>query len=235
MMKENTACDHQHDVCARRVPIFSSLDETELTKIVSLIRQKRFEKGAVIFHEGNLLEHLVIVNRGKVKLSRCCEDGREQIYYILSEGEFFGERALLKDQEARFNAEAIADTLLCMIGKNEFQRLMLKHPSISLKVMEELCKRLDKMESLVRNISPREADARLSSMLMEFAEKYGKDDPLGIVIDVPLSREEMANYIGISRETLSRKLGLLREQGAVDLIGNRIIRILDKHALRGFE
>jgi CRP-like cAMP-binding protein len=224
---------HSHQPCARKVPIFASLNDEELQEVVSLIIQKKYAKGSLICREGESLENLFLINRGKVKIFRNSADGKEQILYILAEGDFFGERnLLLKQKLAEYNAETMEDTLVCMITRQDCRQLLLQHPAISIKIMEELCERLDKMENLLSSISPRDTDNRICLMLLEFCSKYGKRQPDGtVIIDLPLNREEMANYIGVTRETVSRKLGALKETGIIDLIGNKKIRVTNERAL----
>lgn len=224
---------HSHQPCARKVPVFATLNDEELQKVVSLIIQKKYPKGSLICREGEPLENLLLINRGKVKIYRNSADGKEQILYILAEGDFFGERnLLLKRKLGEYNAETMEDTLICMITRQDCHRLLMRHPAISLKIMEELCERIDKLENLLSSISPRETGNRISLMLLEFRQKYGKAQPDGtIIIDLPLNREEMANYIGLTRETVSRKLNALKEAGIIDLIGNKKLRIIDEKAL----
>ncbi|MGE5606753.1 MAG: Crp/Fnr family transcriptional regulator, partial [Bacteroidota bacterium] len=199
-----------------------------------LVIQKKYPKGGLICREGEPLESLLLINRGKVKVYRDSADGREQILYILAEGDFFGERNLfLKQKPAEYNAETMEETVICAIAGQDCHRLLLEHPAISLKVMEELCQRLDKLESLLGSISPRETDNRICLMLLEFRHKYGKLRPDGtVIIDLPLNREGMASYIGLTRETVSRRLNALKEAGIIDFIGNKKLQILNEQALK---
>jgi CRP-like cAMP-binding protein len=224
---------HSHQPCARKVPIFASLNDDELQKVVSLIIQKKYPKGSLICREGEPLENLLLINRGKVKIYRNSVDGKEQILYILTEGDFFGERnLLLKRKPAEYNAETLEDTLICMITGRDCHQLLLQHPAIGIKIIEELGERIDKLENLLGSISPRETDNRLCLMLLEFRQKYGKTQPDGtVLIDLPLNREEMAGYIGLTRETVSRKLNALKEAGIIDFIGNKKIRLINEKAL----
>jgi CRP-like cAMP-binding protein len=224
---------HSHQPCARKVPIFASLNDEELQKVVSLIIQKKYPKGSLICREGEPLENLLLINRGKVKIYRNSAEGKEQILYILAEGDFFGERnLLLKQKLAEYNAVTMEETMVCMITRQDCHQLLLQHPAIGLKIMEELCERIDKLENLLSSISPRDTDNRICLMLLEFCRKYGKAQPDGgVIIDLPLNREEMANYIGVTRETVSRKLNALKEAGIIDFIGNKKIRVTNEQAL----
>lgn len=221
----------KHKPCAGRVPIFTNLSDAELGKIISLIVSKHYKKGDMILMEGELSKSLIIVNNGMIKTFRYTPEGKEQILYIFSDGDFFGEMNLLGREEAPYNAEAVRDTSICVINKEDFQKLLLKYPEISLKVMEELCRRLKKMENMVQSMGTKDAEIRVIMVLLEFSERYGEDSPKGRVIELPLSREGIANYVGVARETVSRKLNYLKEEGIIEIVGNKKIILLDEKAL----
>jgi CRP/FNR family transcriptional regulator len=169
----------QHQLCAKRVPIFSSLDEEELNKVVGLIIRRQYAKGETILLEGSELDSLNIVNHGMVKAFRYTQEGKEQILYIFSEGDFFGEKNLLSRQEATYNVEALEPTHICMIRSRDFQALIREYPDISLKIIRELSRRLDRLENAVQNMGTKNAEARIGAVLLEFAEKYGIRHPAG--------------------------------------------------------
>ena len=87
-----------------------------------------------------------------MKAFRNTIDGREQILYIFSEGDFFGEKNLLRDQPSNYAVEALEETHVCIIHKNDFQKLVKEYPDIGLKVMEVLCQRLDRLENAVETM-----------------------------------------------------------------------------------
>ncbi|HEY9062969.1 MAG TPA: Crp/Fnr family transcriptional regulator [Pseudobacteroides sp.] len=231
---EVTGCSctvDEHMSCAGRVPIFSSLNKDELRQVVSLIVQRRYEKDSLVISEGSVPQNFIVVSRGKIKVYGYSQDGKEQIMYILTNGDFFGARNLIHDRKADFNAQAMEDTVVCMIQRQKFQELLLKFPSISIKIMDVLCDRLEKMESMFRKISPKDVDSRVNMMLLELSQKYGRKQDNGTLIELPMSREEMANYIGVARETVSRKITLLKDEGIIEIMGNRKILIVNEEAL----
>ncbi len=232
MDKTICTCDACHNkLCAKSVTIFSSLDAQQLLKVVDLIIHKEYKKGELLVLEGEALNSLVIINEGQVKAFRTTQEGREQILHIFSEGDFFGERNLLRDQASAYSIEALEETHICLIHKRQFQILVQAYPDIALKVMEELCQRLDRLENTVETMGTRTVEARVSAVLLEFANKYGKPHPKGLMIELPLNREGIANYIGLTRETVSRKMSLLQEEGVLEMIGNKKVILLDRPAL----
>lgn len=220
-----------HKLCVERVPIFSSLASEELSKVATLIVKRKYEKGELIIMEESYLENLIIIDKGKVKVFRYTIEGKEQILYIFDQGDFFGEKNLLNNQQSTYNVEALETTYICMINKNDFQKLLFNYPKIGIKIIEELCTRMDKIESSVQNMGTKNVEWRINSLLLEFAERYGKKHPSGIIVELPLSREGIANYIGTARETVSRKLSVLQDEGVIDMIGNKQILIRDINAL----
>lgn len=232
MKEQRSGCNHCHiRPCIHRVSIFASLDQMELERVAGLITHKQYCKGELLIMAGQHNESLIIINRGKVKAFRYSRDGREQILYIFSEGDFFGETNLLRDHETNYNIEALEETGVCLIGKNDFQQLICNYPEIGFKIMAELCNRLEGLEKILQNMGTNNAELRVNAVLLEFARKFGRDHSRGIIIDLPLSREGIANYIGVTRETVSRKLNLLQEEGLIKMDGNKKIIILDKKAL----
>lgn len=232
MGKMICTCDSCHNkLCTRQISIFSSLDDQQLLRIADLIIHKGYRKGELLIFEGESVNSLFIINKGQTKAFRNTQDGREQILYLFSEGDFFGERSLLRDEVSNYSVEALEETHICLIHKHDFQVLLKEHPDIALKIMEELCRRLDRLENTVETMGTRTVEARVSSVLLEFADKYGKPHPRGIMIELPLSREGIANYIGLTRETVSRKMSLLQDEGVIEMNGNKKVLLLDRSAL----
>lgn len=217
--------------CATKAPIFSVLDNEQLVDVMSSIIRRKYKKGQIVFFEGDVSDKFYIINGGKIKIFKYTKEGKEQILYILSEGDFIGYLSLLKKGKFDFNAEALEDVNVCMLTKDDFDKVVKKAPEISLKILENLHDRLVSLENLVQTLSTKDIEARIAGILMSFAKDFGRKDDEGIVIEMPLSREEMANYIGVTRETMSRKLSLMEDNGAIELIGNKKIVIRDLQLL----
>ena len=212
-MEKCDVCGAQclHKLCMHKVPIFSSLSQDDLTHIASIIRHKKYQKGETLFSEGNRPDALVIVNEGSVKAFKITSDGREQILYVFS--------------------EALEPVKTCSFTKESFHELLHAYPEIAIKIIEELEERISRMESALQSMGVRSIDNRISALLLDFAEKYGTSVPDGTLIHLPLSREGMANYLGVARETVSRKLGLLENEGIIRSNGNKSILLLDRSML----
>jgi CRP-like cAMP-binding protein len=136
---------------------------------------------------------------------------------------------ILNNHNATYNVEALEETNVCTIKKDDFQQLLREYPEIGFKIMETLCGRLERLENAIESMGTKDVEARVNTVLLEFARKYGQNSQNGIVVELPLSREGIANYIGVSRETVSRKMSLLQDEGIIEMVGNKkiIIRNID--------
>lgn len=225
-------CDHcLQKLCTHGIPIFSALDYEELKKIASLTVHRDYTKGETIVAEGSTPDFVAIVSEGSVKVNKYTLDGREQILYVFAEGDFFGEQNLLFDRPASAGTVALESVKLCLVYKKDFQTLLKDNPEIAVKIISELGERLARLESAVQNMGVRSLEARINAALLEFADRYGTKTAAGTLIHLPLSREGLASYIGIARETVSRKLSLLEEEGIIRTIGNKKILLLRREAL----
>lgn len=219
-------------LCMHKVPILASLDRDDLEKIADLITHHIFKKGETLIREGDRTDSIVIIHEGSAKAYKTTSDGREQILYVFSEGDFFGEQNLLRNYYATFTVEALQTLKTCHLSKSQFQQLLYSFPDIAVKIIDELGSRMTRLETALQSMGVRNVDNRIGGILMEFAAKYGSEEPSGTVIHLPLSREGIANYLGVARETVSRKFSQLESEGVIRSRNNKEIIILDPEALQ---
>jgi len=225
-------CSCNHKYCASKVSLFSTLADKDLEKVVNLVTHKTFEKGDIIFSEGETFDKLYIINTGSIKVYKFTKDGKEQILYILKEGEFLGDLNLLKKDIFKFSANALEPTSICVIQKSDFDSLIKTNPEISIKVLEYAHDRISSLEDLIQTLTTKDVEVRLATLLLNLSKAFGVKTSKGIEISLPLTREDMANFIGVTRETVSRKLSAFQSQNIIDIIESRTILIKDINTLR---
>lgn len=214
--------------CIERVPIFSNLTYEEMMEVARITIDKTYEKGELIYMSGDKGEKLYVIHTGRVKITRITSSGKEQVIRVLGPGEFMGELSLFSPIPLTDNSEALSKTVVCMIDGDKLKSLMVKHPGIAFKVMEELSKRLEKAEDLIENISLQGVEKRLADTLIQMADEKGR-------ITLDMSKRDFASHLGMSQETLSRRLTIFQDAGFIELIGHRRINILDMEALEDIE
>lgn len=214
--------------CIEIVPIFSNLTYEEMMEVARITIDKTYEKGEMIYMSGDKGEKLYVIHTGRVKITRITSSGKEQVIRVLGPGEFMGELSLFSPIPLTDNSEALSKTVVCMIDGEKLKGLMMKHPGIAFKVMEELSKRLEKAEDLIENISLEGVEKRLATALVQMANEKGS-------IKLEMSKRDLASHLGMSQETLSRRLRIFQDQGIIELIGHRKINLLDIEALEEIE
>jgi CRP-like cAMP-binding protein len=214
--------------CIEIVPIFSNLTNEEMLEVARITTDRTYRRGEMIYIAGDKGEKLYVIHEGKVKITRVSDSGKEQVIRILGPGEFLGELSLFSPEPMTDNAEVLEKTTVCIISSEKIKELMVKYPTIAFKVMEELSKRLEKAENLIENISLHGVEKRLADTLLDMA-----DDNDEIVLKI--SKKDLASHIGMSQETLSRKLTAFQEMGLIKLIGQRRIILLNKEGLQDIE
>lgn len=211
--------------CAQKVHIFNNLSEDELRAITEMTQKRFFKKGDIIFNEGDTLDFLYIVHSGRIKVYKINSEGKEQILYVLSDGDTVGEYNLFKETKATFYAEALTDVRLCLLTKGDFYKVLSVYSKISLKIMRYMSDRLMKLEVLLKDLSTEDVETRLKAMLLKLCREEGKKTLSGIEIDFHLNREDLANLLGTTRETISRKLHKLANDGVIEFVSNKKILV----------
>jgi len=219
-------CEHVPELCVSRVPIFNHLSHEALAVIASKASMRSYERGQFIYRAGDPSDRLFIVHRGRIKVYRLSEAGKEQLVRILNPGDFAGELALFAAADHDSYAEVMQSSEVCTIHQADLRELLLKYPNISLHVLAELSRRLDNSEKQTAAIATTSINARLAQYLVDHAEQEDSSS-----FSLPMSRKHLASYLGTTPETVSRRLGEFEEAGWIVQTGQRKIAILDLDAL----
>lgn len=210
--------------------VFSELSAKEFEALKRLMRPLKFNKGDLIFQEGEPGFGLYIICRGKVKLSKHAPNGKEQILKILGPGEILGEGTLFDREEYSASAKALEDAQAQFIERRDFLDFLEKHHGVALKLIEKLARELRGFESKLIEMAYAGAHERLARLLLAIANKYGIEEAEGRYIGLELSRLELAELASLSLETTIRALGEFRDRGFVVFRGHQII-ITDEASL----
>lgn len=215
-----------HSSCITIVPIFNHLADAQMDEILNLTNSMKYKKGEVIYRAGEISDSLYIVSSGKIKIYRLSESGKEQLVRILQAGDFTGELALFNETIHEAYAEAMEETWVCMVKQADLQALLLKYPSISIKLLNEFSNRLDQSEKQTTRFATEKVETRIALFLVEHAEENKS-----LLVKLPMSRKDLASYLGTTPETISRKLLELEEAGLIMQKPKKVIEILDLEGL----
>ena len=226
-LDEKHTCNHDNKKCVFLVPIFNHLESEQMNEIMKAVQSVTYKRGEIIYHAGKESDSLYIVSKGKIRIYRLSESGREQLVRILHQGDFTGELALFKEATHESYAEAMTETQVCMIKRTDMQELLLKYPSISLKILSEFSNRLAESEKQTTRFATEKVETRIALFLAECIdnEAHSKEFTL------PMSKKDLASYLGTTPETISRKFTDLEQQGYIKQKSHKKIEILDVDGL----
>ncbi len=207
----------------KNVPFFSELTATETDKIEQFIKIKHYSKDQVVLYEEDTSNYMYLVYSGKVRVVKVYEDGREQIITIHKKNDFFGEMSLLDGKTAPATVIAHEESVIGLLSKDDFEQHLLNSEGIRSRVIDLLCERLRDSWAMIRILSIDNAEQRLMAVLDRLQEVYGVKDGRGVIINVKLTHQQIANYASISRETVTRNLNRLERDQSIEILENKYI------------
>ena len=208
------------------IPLFQGLPDKHLEDLAMIVVDQVFQRGQVIFSEGDDGNGFFVAVTGRVKIYKMSPDGKEQILHIFEPGEPFGEVPVFTGQQFPANAEAMQESRLYFFPRDSFIRLIRKNPSLALNMLAILSKRLRRFTMLVEDLSLKEVPGRLAAYLLYLSELgEGTTD-----LELSITKGQLASLLGTIPETLSRILGKMSGQGLIETEGPKI-KILDPQGL----
>ncbi|AFK85548.1 MULTISPECIES: Crp/Fnr family transcriptional regulator [Thermoanaerobacterium] len=215
----------------RKIPYFNVLSESSLFEINKIAVEKEYKKNTVIFYEGDEGDAIYFVKKGKVKISKISQQGKEHIIRIMEDGDIFAESLLFIGGKYPATAEAIEDSKIIVLKNKDIENLILNNNEVALGIIKLMAKRLQNVAVIIENLALKDSLGRTVSILLTFAREKGIQGKDGIAIELNLSRQDLANMVGTSRENMTRILSQLDKEGVIKLERHAII-IKDVNALK---
>jgi CRP/FNR family transcriptional regulator, cyclic AMP receptor protein len=206
----------------KSVPLFSRMGEASLDAILRLTRRKRFRKDEVIFHEKEVGDSLFVILHGRVKVAIFGDDGKEVTLSILSEGDFFGEISLLDSEPRSATIIAEEECELLSLQRDDFMRAIEQDSGMSASLIQVLATRLRKANHQISTLALLDVYGRVARVIQELAEEEGKRLKDGRVVVRRPTHMDIAHRIGSSRETVTRMMRDLEQNGHIETQGREI-------------
>ncbi len=207
----------------RRSFIFSSLNDGELGEVANLAIKRSFMPNEFIFWEGDAPERFYIVAEGKVKILKHSSLGKEFIIAFFGPGEMFGEVAVFENKPYPASAQAVAETKVVGIKREDFLSFLANRPQVALRIINVLGGRLRDAQNRLRDLAGERVEQRLASVLLMLSSKLG--------LTLPFTRQEIADMVGTTTETAIRVMSHLKDRGIIRSVRGKVI-ILDEEKLR---
>lgn len=213
----------------RRVPLFGALGDEELGWLGDAARLRKFPKNCMVILADDRGDAFFIIERGQAKVSVTATDGREVILSVLNKGDFFGDISLLDGQPRSANVTTLSESEMLVLQRSDFVRAIESHPSIPVKLMVTLAQRLRNADRQTASLALLGIADRVCSVLTSLAEDEGVETAEGYVIGRRPTHQVLANMTGTARETVTRVLKRLEDEGYIRSQGRKMI-ILKKQA-----
>lgn len=228
MDQQDRQCGHTHlsdAECIRLVPIFNHLEDYQMSVILKATKKIVLQKGDLLFRAGEKDNTLYLIHTGKVRIYQLSESGKEQLVRILNPGDFTGELVIFQPDEIHVNyAEAMTQSSICTIQQDDLSMFLEEYPKIALKIISEITARLKNAERQTLQVSTESVEARIISFLMDCLDENSSNNP---TINLPISKKDLASYLGTTPETISRKFTSFEQAGLIKQLPKNIVEILD--------
>ncbi|MBO9575361.1 MAG: Crp/Fnr family transcriptional regulator [Sphingobium sp.] len=221
------------DTCVvRNRAICASLEKGELDRLNRIGRRVAVHRGQTLMWEGDDSSVVANVMEGVLKLSTSTADGREQIVGVVYPSDFIGRPF---GSTTQHSVTALSDAQVCIFTRAAFDDFAREHPELEHKLLQRTLTELDRARHWMLLLGRKSAGERVATFLLEMAQRLAHASCSGTnaveQFDLPLSRQQMADLLGITIETVSRQLTRLRQAGIIDLPDRRAVVILDHEAL----
>jgi CRP-like cAMP-binding protein len=194
------------------------LSKEEINEIDRLASMQNAVKNQVIYFPEDSSDTVFLLKKGKVKISRISDSGKEMILSILGPGEMFGELFITGQEKREEIAEATEDAIICSVSVTDFQRIMELNPKFNLKITKLIGFRLKKIQSRLTSLIFKTAEQRVRIFIKELAEEHGRliaNNPEERLVKMGLTHEDIAKLSATSRQTVTTALNDLERQGII--------------------
>jgi CRP-like cAMP-binding protein len=207
----------------RRVPLFRGLGEGELANLAPLFLMRRYGRGSTVIAAEEEGEFLFVIRSGRAKVSIVHRDGREVILSFLGPGEVFGELSVLDGRPRSADVVVTEDAELMMLRRTDFLDLLHRRPRIAVALLEELASRMRRTDHQFAGLALLDVTNRVARTLLYLAEERGVETADGLLLEERPTHQELACMAGTTRETVTRVIGQLEQQGYIACRGRSLL------------
>jgi CRP-like cAMP-binding protein len=208
----------------RAADLFHGLSEEHMRRVDEMTVMVQCERGRILYTPGQTGEALFLLKRGKVDIYRLSPDGKKLVTAVVGQGTLFGDMVFTGHTMLDSFAEAVEDSILCVMSRHDVEELIRQYPSVGIRLLDTLAHRVRELEARLEESALRNMQSRVASALLRLRERQGMDR-------ITVTHQELGEIVGTYRETVTRTLGELRDMGLISL-ERRCIHIADVVGLR---
>jgi CRP-like cAMP-binding protein len=203
--------------------ILEGLPEPEAKVLREKAATREIKKDVVIYREGTYPKGVYLLRKGKVKIYQANQDGKEQILFIYTKGVLFGYSPILCGEVHSFSAKALEDCTVTFIPETVFLRVLSKSGILQYKLLHAICQEFSAWTHQFSSFAQNGVRERVALCLLILSEKYRKKEKNNLPVEIPISRDDLAGYVGSTKETVVRMLRFFKDNKILETKGRRII------------
>jgi CRP/FNR family transcriptional regulator len=207
------------------LPVFAGLSDRDWERVVDLFSERHYQKNDYVFLEGEPPEALYIVKTGKVKVLRHSTDGKDVVLRVAGPGQLLGTVAVFDGSGYPGTAQVIEDCSLLVVARNDCLTLVGRYPVFALVVIADMGQRLRSSAEQIRSLAVERVEQRIARVLLKLAESAGSDIAEGRVIEMPLTRQDVADMTGTTVETAIRVMSKFRRSELIRTRRGKVVLV----------
>jgi len=208
----------------RALTVCAALEEEELSRLADIVHTHRVEGNQTIFSEGDAASNMFNVTAGSAKIYKLLPDGRRQITGFLFSGDFLG---LAVNDRYAYSAETVATTSICRFPRRKMDQLMDEFPKLQRRLFRLASNELAAAQDQMLLLGRKTAKEKIASFLVMLAQRAVRRGQRDNPVHVPMSRADIADYLGLTTETVSRTFTQLKSSGTIRLLEGGKVQITD--------
>ena len=217
------------NICA----LFQSLTDDEIKQVEEKMVLRDFRNKEYILREGNENYNIFIIKEGVVRVDTFNNNNRRQTLSFLKEGDFFGEIAIFTSADVSANVVSVVNSKIFTLKKDDIDELIIKIPQLARNIIYYLADRVRKADQVIYDYAFKMLESRVASKLIGLMHMFKGNDDNATYIDLPITHQDLADFVGTSRETVTKILAKFKDRGLIEIQTKKII-ILDEKRLEAW-
>jgi CRP/FNR family transcriptional regulator, nitrogen oxide reductase regulator len=206
----------------KSIGYFEGLDQDELAIVAKAAGQRNYMSGSFIFFESDPAKEIYVLLEGQVKLAQTTPEGQQVILSYLAPGSTFGIIAALGEMDYLLTAQSISDSLVLYWDKHSMYRLLIEIPRLSINALHIFSKKIKEYQDRIRELSTERVERRIARTLLRLGRQIGRLTSDGVLIDLPITREDLGNMAGTTLFTVSRTFSKWESLGLISCSREKI-------------
>jgi CRP/FNR family transcriptional regulator, cyclic AMP receptor protein len=211
------------DEILSRAGLFQGVEPSAVSALTEQLHPVDFPSGHTLFAEGEPGDRLYIVVSGKVKIGRCCPDGREKLLTIMGPSDMFGELSVFDPGPRTSSATTITDVCVVSMDRETLRAWIAERPEITERLLRVLARRLRRTNDNMADLIFTDVPGRVAKQLLHLAQKFGTQEGGAMRVTHDMTQEEIAQLVGASRETVNKALADFAHRGWITLEGKSVV------------